>query len=170
MVWAQQDEPENNYILSHYPALVNPGLTSLLLTCTAAKTGVASAELILLRALYREHLGIGVECKPGKPVALDAGDLLPHGIGDGNAAISRIPVEVKTDAIHRIAKPGLALFVEFDEWICFIDAIDAQPDHDFLGMIIVRRFGVDCEIGAAGFFIAGVGITLIVAKVACIIG
>ncbi len=117
-----------------------------------------------------EDFGIGMKGKPGEPESLDSGNFLAVGIGDGDASILCIPCKVKLRAIDGIAEAGLTLLVEFDEWVCLEHAVNVEPDYNFLGMIVIRCFIVDREIGIAGLFITGVGIALVIARMPRVVG
>ncbi len=117
-----------------------------------------------------ENFGTGMKGKPGEPESLDSGNFLAAGIGDGDASIFCIPCKVKLAAVDGIAETGFTLLVEFDEWVCLEHAVNVESDYDFLGMIVVRCFIVDREIGIARLFITGVGIALVIARMPGVIG
>ena len=111
-----------------------------------------------------------MKCEPGEPESLDASNLLAIGIGDGDAAIRRIPGEVETLAVDGIAEPGFALLVEFNERIGLVDPVDTEPDHDFLGMVGIRCLVVNSKVSVPGLVVAGVGIALIITGESGVVG
>ncbi len=69
---------------------------------------------------------------------------------------------MEATAVDGIGEALFILLVEFDERVGAVYAIDRKPEHDFLGMVGIRRLVVDLEIGSPRFLVARVRVAAVV--------